>query len=72
MDMDTSTLAFVILIFITSLGLYFATSSEPVPQEITISKRTEPSKKTPDLIIVCPAVLRQNVAVSRLVRGESV
>lgn len=69
--MDSLTLALVILIFLCCLGLHFATA---VPLQPTpIDPFDPPARKivhVPPLLAIRPAVLRQNVAVARLMRVE--
>ena len=69
--MDSLTLSVIILIFILSLGLHFATARPEQPIHTTPPPNPTPVKNTP-LILVHPAVLRQNVAVARLMRLECV
>jgi hypothetical protein len=57
--MDAYTLLAVFMIFLVCLGLHFATLAPPVvTAQIIAPKRL-------------PAVLRQNVAIARLMRMES-
>ena len=63
--MDLITLTSVILVFLVCLGLYFATAippTAPPPVKPAAAVRVHP------LLAVHPAVLRQNVAVARLLR----
>ena len=72
--MDSLTLFMVMCIFLICLGLHFATVSSPPPPPPPPPQRSSSdsfpaaARKLPPLIIVHPAVLRQNVAVARLMR----
>jgi hypothetical protein len=70
--MDSLTLITVILVFVLCLGLYFATASSvsPQPTRIPIPSTPPMARKAPLFIFAHPAVLRQNVAVARLMRLE--
>ena len=63
--MDSLTLSLVIIVFFSSLALYFATANSVV----VAPPAPLPEKPPPvGLAIKIPAVLRQNVAVTRLMR----
>ena len=63
--MDSLTLSLLIIVFLSSLALYFATASP-----VIVTTGTPLPEKLPPvaLTIKIPAVLRQNVAVTRFVR----
>ena len=65
--MDSYTLSFVVIIFLVSLALYFATVDAiaiiPPPPPL-------PAKPALKAIKISAALLRQNVAVGRLVRMQ--
>ncbi len=63
--MDSLTLSLVIIIFLASLAFFFATAAVVVPTNPTLL----PAKPVVTNILI-PAVLRQNVAVGRLVRTQ--
>jgi hypothetical protein len=66
--MDSLTLGLLIFVFAVALGLYFLTApltSPPVPPPLP-EKPLAPSPLT--AIRISPALLRQNVAVARLMR----
>jgi hypothetical protein len=69
--MDSLTLGLLILVFAVALGLYFFTASPPTPPEKPPPPPTPPPIP-PSLaeIRISPALLRQNVAVARLMRTE--
>jgi hypothetical protein len=60
--MDALALVAVVLVFLCCLGLHFATA-RPVVAPPPIPPAPKPVYTRP-----CPAVLRQNVAVARLMR----
>jgi hypothetical protein len=60
--MDLFTLTAVVLVFLLCLGLYLATTAPPPPPP------PPPVRPRPPFLSVYPAVLRQNVAVGRLMR----
>ena len=62
--MDSSTLTLVMVIFLCCLGLHFATAVAP---PIAIAPPLPPGIKP---LLIRPAVLRQNVAIARLMRVE--
>ncbi len=64
--MDSATLTAVILVFIACLGLYFATALPPPPPAPV--RPMMPAARAHPVLAVRPAVLRQNVAVARLLR----
>ena len=70
--MDSITLSMVIIIFLSCLGLHFATVSPPLPPAPELVPATARKLPTLPVILVHPAVLRQNVAVARLMRSEGV
>ena len=65
--MDSITLTMVILIFLLCLGLYFATAP-PVAIPVAAPPPVKVEVRPHPLLAVRPAVLRQNVAVARLLR----
>lgn len=78
--MDSFTLTLVIVIFLCCLGLHFATALHPpvVIPSIPVFPVLPPASKMPKLPVMImpimqpirPAVLRQNVAIARLMREE--
>jgi hypothetical protein len=65
--MDSFTLTLVIVIFLCCLGLHFATALAP---PITIATIAPPLPPVIKPLLIRPAVLRQNVAIARLMRIE--
>jgi hypothetical protein len=64
--MDTLTFTLVILVFLASLALYFATLSRVIPTPLPEKPKSLGGLRSMDFEIA--PVLRQNVAVARLLR----
>ena len=63
--MDSLTLSLIIIVFLSSLALYFATASPMVIPPTPLPEKPP----VVALAIKIPAVLRQNVAVARLIKS---
>ena len=69
--MDALTLLLVILVFLLSLGLYFATlSPAPKPPKQEHPLYTPVAVRAVPPVLTVPAVLRSNVAVARLLARQ--
>jgi hypothetical protein len=72
--MDSYTLSLVVIIFLLSLGLYLGTTTQVVLINLIPPTPPLPEKRADRLELLdikIPPVLRQNVAVARLVRMQS-
>ena len=70
--MDSLMLSMVMFIFLFCLGLHFATAEPQTPTSIPIPSVSHiPVRNPPPMVFLHPAVLRQNVAVARLMRLEA-
>ena len=63
--MDTLTLSLVIIMFLASLALYFATASPVIPTPCILL----PEKPAPCVTNIRISLLKQNVAVGKFVRN---
>ena len=68
--MDSLTLGLLIFVFAVALGLYFLTAAPArPPAPPSLPEKPPPLAPSPlTAIRISPALLRQNVAVARLVR----